>query len=330
MKTLLVSRQGSVIRAVGGQFRVESAGEVIATYPADLVEEVVILGGVSVTTPALRDLMARGGTLHVLTLGGRHLGAAGAGLRGQVALLRAQVHVSDDPARTLTLARQVIHGKLRNSRATLQRYRRAQATVLHTEAVESHDQALDALPTVQSLDTLLGVEGIAARSYFQAFRATLPAVWQDGPLGFHGRARRPAPDPTNALLSFGYALLRAHVLSDLLRTGLHPAMGVLHAGHGARPALALDLMEEHRAPLVDRLVFRLLNRRELVPLHFQDWNGTPRLTAEGRSLFLTAFAARIEQPVSGVATYRDLIARQVKRYAEAVRDGTDYRSAFLK
>ena len=75
---------------------------------------------------------------------------------------------------------------------------------------------------------------------------------------------------------------------------------------------------------------RLLTRRELLPLHFQDWDGAPRLTAEGRSLFLTAFAARIEQPVSGVATYRDLIARQVKRYAEAVRDGTDYRSAFLK
>ena len=159
---------------------------------------------------------------------------------------------------------------------------------------------------------------------------SLPAHWQDGPLGFKGRARRPSPDPVNALLSFGYALLRTHVLTDIIRTGLHPAIGVLHVEHGARPALALDLMEEHRAPLVDRLVVRLLNRRELLPVHFEDRHGTPYLNTTGRGIFLAAFAERVGQPVSAAGTYRDLIGKQVRHYAEAIRNGTDYRPAFLK
>lgn len=348
MKTLLLQRQGSVLRCVGGQFRVELSGEVIGLYPADLVEEVIVCGGVSVTTPALRDLMTRNASLHVLTLGGRHVGAAGAGLRGNVALLRAQVRATDDPHRCLSLAHDILHGKLRNARATLQRYRRTQSTPAHDRAIARHDQAIASLAAGTDAAALLGLEGGAASAYFEALRLTLPGVWA---ATFLGRERRPPPDPVNALLSFGYALLFTHVLSDCLRTGLHPAMGVYHLPHGARPTLALDLMEEHRAPLVDRLVVQLLSRRVLTPAMFEAYTQMPdfssarlppaspsrgvRLTAEGRSLFLRAFADRLQVPVksargAGSASYRELISQQVRAFAAALRTGDAYRSAFMK
>lgn len=284
MSTLYLHRQGSVLRSVNGSFLVVYRDETVATHPADLISEVLVLGGVSVTTPALRDLMERGGTLHVLTLGGRHVGFAGSGARGHARLLRAQVHATGDPDRQRHLARNLLRGKLRNARAAL--------------------------------------------------RATLGSPWQ---VHFTGRNRRPPPDPVNALLSFGYALLLGHLLTDLHRVGLHPAMGVLHVEHGARPALALDLMEEHRPALVDRLVVTALHRRLFTPEMFSpvlDGRGV-HLNTEGRRVFLALFAERIGTPVVGhvsraAPSYRDLLTRQVRAFAHAVQTGDDYQPAFMK
>lgn len=335
MSTLYLHRQGSVLRSVNGAFLVQHSGDTVATHPADLISEVLILGGVSVTTPALRDLMERGGTLHVLTLGGRHVGLAASGARGRTRLLRAQVHATGDPARQLSLARDVLRGKVRNARAALQRYRRVQDTPAHAQAMAAHEQILAELPGLPDHAALLGAEGYAASTYFTALRATLGAPWQ---ATFTGRARRPPPDPVNALLSFGYALLLGHLLTDLHRVGLHPAMGVLHAEHGTRPALALDLMEEHRPALVDRLVVTALHRRLFTPDMFGPaWadGGGVHLNAEGRRVFLTLFAERIGTPVVGevsraAPSYRDLLTRQVRAFASAVQDGEAYRPAFMK
>lgn len=334
MSTLYLHRQGSVLRSVNGSFMVVYRDETVATHPADLISEVLVLGGVSVTTPALRDLMERGGTLHVLTLGGRHVGFAGSGARGHARLLRAQVHATGDPDRQRHLARNLLRGKLRNARAALQRYRRVQDTGAHTHALAVHEQLLLELPGLPDHAALLGAEGHAASTYFAALRATLGSPWQ---VHFTGRNRRPPPDPVNALLSFGYALLLGHLLTDLHRVGLHPAMGVLHVEHGARPALALDLMEEHRPALVDRLVVTALHRRLFTPEMFSpvlDGRGV-HLNTEGRRVFLALFAERIGTPVVGhvsraAPSYRDLLTRQVRAFAHAVQTGDDYQPAFMK
>ena len=340
MKTLIVQRQGSVVRSLAGQFRVEVNGDLVAAYPADLVEEILVLGGVSLTTPALRDVLARRGSVHLLTLGGQHLGMVTPGLRGYADLVRQQVRATDDAERTLALAKNVITGKFRNSRATLQRWSRGNPTFGFERAITAQEEALRLLPLVRSSAELLGLEGQAAAEYFVALRDALPPVWMSGSYPFTTRQRRPPPDPINALLSLGYSLLLAHVLTDIQRTGLHPAIGVYHVSHGTRPALALDLMEEHRPALVDRFVVQLLTRRVITPAMFEVSAGFSgpagiRLNAEGRALFLRAFSERLATPVRSKgnlehASYRDLITRQVRAFATAIREDKPYQPAFFR
>ncbi|WP_188963469.1 CRISPR-associated endonuclease Cas1 [Deinococcus aquiradiocola] len=322
-----MQRQGTVLGVLGGTLRLTLHGEELARFPADLVEEVLLFGGVSVTTPALRDLLSRGAALHYLTMGGRHLGSLHAGLEGHAGLLRAQVN-AERPDLQWPQARAVLHAKLHNTRAVLRRWQTRQPHPALAHAVQAHTDTLSALDTPDPLapPTLLGLEGTAAATYFAALAATLPAAW-----GFHGRARRPPPDPVNALLSFGYSVLHAAVLSDIQRVGLHPGFAVLHAPHGRRPVLALDLMEPHRAALVDRTVLACINRHLLNTSHFEASSEGVRLNADGRRRFLTELNARLSAPVGRTGpTYRDLLTRNVRRYAEAVRAGRVYTPDLLR
>ena len=327
MKTVLLQRQGSVLGVLAGTLRMTLHGEEVARFPADLVEEVLLFGGVSVTTPALRDLLARGAALHYLTLGGRHLGSLHGGLEGHAGLLRAQV-MAERPDLQWPQARALLHAKLHNTRSVLRRWQTRSPHPALAQATGAHTDTLQALETTEPLApaTLLGLEGAAAASYFAALAAVLPVEW-----GFQGRRRRPPPDPVNALLSFGYSVLCAAVLTDLQRVGLHPGFAVLHAPHGRRPVLALDLMEPHRAALVDRTVLSCVNRRLLNPDHFEDSSESLRLTADGRKRFLNELNARLTAPVgrSGLS-YRELLTRSVRRYAECVRAGRVYQPDLLR
>lgn len=221
------------------------------------------------------------------------------------------------------MARKLVAAKVENSRVVLARLARERPSPLLKASSSLLGEVSQALATADDLEALRGLEGLAAQAYFGALGEVIPPGW--GP--FLGRRRRPPTDPVNALLSFGYSLLLTRVAAALQQVGLHPAIGFLHVSHGTRPALALDLMEEYRAPLVDRMVLGILSRRLLRPEQFTAAEGGVYLNAEARTRFLELFAARLGEKIavgSRPTTYREIMLLQARAFAAHLRGEAPY------
>lgn len=220
---------------------------------------------------------------------------------GNVLLRRTQYRQADDPILSAAFARAFVAGKLANTRHALRRAAR-DATVADAPAF---DRAADAVghrlralgaPDL-SVDQIRGIEGEGASRYFEVFdRLITPERRSD--FTFGDRNRRPPLDPVNALLSYLYTLLRFDAAGALAAHGLDPAVGFLHRDRPGREGLALDLMEEFRVPLADRLALTLINRQQVRACHFrQAETGAVLLTDDGRKEVLTAWQKRKQDEV---------------------------------
>ena len=230
-------------------------------------------------------------------------------MRGNVLLRRAQHLALSDPEQPGRVARQIVAAKIQNSRRLLQRAARDAREPTHREPLQQAGGALAEILTrlkaVTDLNAVRGHEGDAARTYFGVFGHMLRGQPDD--FGFDGRTRRPPRDRTNAVLSFLYALLRNECAGALEGVGLDPQVGYLHALRPGRPALALDLMEELRSVVADRLTLTLINRRQLQAKHFQDLpGGAVHLTDDGRRTVLKAYQRRKEEEVPHRVLKRNL------------------------
>ena len=181
-----------------------------------------------------------------------------------------------------------------------------------------------------TIDEVRGVEGLAARDYFQLWPAMLPEPWQ-----FPGRHRRPATDPVNALLSFSYGLLRVQVTAAVHLAGLDPYIGFLHDTTRGQPAIVLDLMEELRALVADNLVLSVLSHKEVQPADFEESLGAYRLQDGGRKAFLQAFERKLntefQHPVFGYrCTYRRAIELQARLLARHLQEDIPYEPLILR
>ena len=218
-------------------------------------------------------------------------------------------------------------GKIHNSIAVLSAIRSNRAN--HPElgsAIGKLTLLQKPILNVLDLESLLGYEGTAARTYFSGLRAGF-----DGGLTFEGRARRPPPDPVNALLSFGYVILANTLASTLEARDLDPYVGFMHQ---RRPSLALDLLEELRAAVVDRFVLRMCNRRQLRIEHIEDdtERGGVRLTRIGLRTCFREWEAFMDKPLPGIKSaspVESLIRLQVNRLAVHLRSKSEYRSLRL-
>jgi CRISPR-associated protein Cas1 len=232
----------------------------------------------------------------------------------------AQFRLASHPGASLPLARAFVSGKILNCR-----------TLLRRNAREKPDLALGQLKRLAheaeraaSHESLLGLEGSAARAYFQAFSTMLTdAAAVDGGLDFEGRNRRPPRDPVNALLSFGYSLLLRECHAALVKVGFDPSVGFLHQVRPGRPALALDLMEEFRPLIADSTVLSLLNTAAIQACDFVRAAGGVALTDAARRSFLSAFERRMAQEVTHPVfdyriSYRRVLEVQARLLARVV------------
>lgn len=297
--TLYVTTQGAVLRLDHDTVRVIVDDETLARLPLVRLEAILVFGRVTVTTPLIHRCAADGRSVAWLTAHGRFRARLTGGTLGNVLLRRAQHKALDDPDCTLALARQCVAGKVQNARSLL--LRSARDTCNSADEGELRDVARrmgDLLAEIRrsaDLDVLRGLEGSAARAYFAAFSRMVRA--DRGSFSPTGRSRRPPRDRANALLSFGYALLRAECEAALEGVGLDPQIGYLHSLRPGRPALALDLMEELRPAIIDRLVLRMINRRQIRIEHFEQTpGGAVSLNEAGRRATLAAYQKRKEGP----------------------------------
>jgi CRISPR-associated protein Cas1 len=220
---------------------------------------------------------------------------------GNILLRQVQFRAADNPALSLELARAMVAGKLRNSRQLLLRAARESAEADDQQALAAAaamvGEQLRRIVSAANPGALLGVEGYAATAYFGVLsRVVKPSFRADFP--FQERSRRPPRSRFDALISFLYALATADCRAALETVGLDPQLGFYHVPRPGRPALALDLVEEFRAPLADRLALTLINRGQIQAKHFDEREGgAVLLDDEGRKLVITAWQTRKQEEI---------------------------------
>lgn len=288
MPTLYVKEQGAVLSCEGERIVARKEGEVLTEMPTLHVERLVTLGNVHLTTPLTAFLLGKKIDTVFLSSHGRYRGRLLAPEGGQVALRRRQYERAADPEFCLDLAGRMIAAKLHSQAALLAR-RKGRAVRF---AVRGLRELAGRVTRAENLDGVRGYEGTAARLYFEAFGGICKGF------AFRGRTKHPPADPLNALLSLGYSLLFADALSALYVEGFDPFLGFMHQERSGHAALASDLMEEFRAPVVDVVVLGLCNRGAIKPKSFRRQRGRGfRLNDAALRLFFEEYDRRMETRV---------------------------------
>jgi len=310
LNTLYVQTPGTSLHLDGDTVRVHHPDQPgRRLLPLVRLDHLVLFSGVTPSDDLLLRCADDGRSVSWLTGSGRFRAGLIGPTHGNPLLRQAQHRAADSPDRQRPIATAFVAGKIHNARQVLLRTARDTSghrqTALRASA-ELLATRLELLTTTGSTNDILGVEGIAARDYFAAMPYLLgPSKdWKAS-----GRNKRPPTDPLNCLLSFLYGMLRVAVQGALEQVGLDPYIGFLHAVRPGKPALALDLMEEFRPLLADRLALTMLNRRELTPTDFEHLpNNAYRLTDTGRKTVLAAWQQSRQRTWPHAQLHRDVPA----------------------
>lgn len=298
LNTLYVTTQGAYLAKDGETVLVRIEQETRLRVPIHTLDGIVCFGNVTCSPFLLGFCGERGVTVSFLTEYGRFLARVQGPISGNVLLRREQYRRADQPDRAADVARGFVIAKVANARAVLQRALRDNPETDGRgeiqQAVQRLALHLGDLKRSLPLDRLRGIEGDAGRTYFSVFDHLITA--QKNAFTFRGRNRRPPLDNVNALLSFVYTLLMHDARSALEAVGLDPQVGFLHADRPGRHSLALDLMEEFRPFLADRLVLSLINRQQVKPNGFKHTeSGAVTMNDKTRKEVLVAYQKRKQE-----------------------------------
>ncbi len=300
LNTLFVTTQGAYLAKEGETVAVRIERKVRLQIPIHTLDGIICFGNVTMSPFLMGFCAERDVTVSFLTENGRFLARVAGPVSGNVLLRREQYRMADDQETSATMARSILIGKVANSRAVLRRAIRDHGERVDRGALDDGAQRLSGilqhLRQGQELNRLRGFEGEAAQIYFSVFDHLILSNKDD--FVFIRRSRRPPLDRINCLLSFVYTLLMHDVRSALESVGLDPAVGFLHRDRPGRPGLALDLMEEFRPVLADRLVLSLVNLGQITNTDFQCMeSGAVLLTDKGRKTVLTAYQKRKQEKI---------------------------------
>jgi CRISPR-associated protein Cas1 len=292
---LYVQQPGATVRKDGDVLQVWDKDRKLGEMRTREVSQLVLMGRVSVTEPAYRELLGLGKPILHLSAGGWLYGVTDGLPHANVRLRQHQFRAADDPDKCAVISRQIVAAKLANQRTFL---RRNGGNEVPEQSLDAIRNSAEAVLRATNIEAIRGHEGYGARVYFRHFAATLKA----GPFADRfdeaGRNRRPPRDPVNALLSFAYSMLAREWVTACRAVGFDPYLGFFHAPRYNRPSLALDLMEAFRPLCADSAVVRALNNGEVGPSDFVERLGSVNLTEGGRRSFLRSFEQRLSQEVT--------------------------------
>jgi CRISPR-associated protein Cas1 len=301
LNTLYITTQGAYLKKDGDTVLVSVEHETRLRVPIHTLSGIVCFGNIGCSPPLMGFCAERQVGLSFLSEHGRFLARVEGETKGNVLLRREQYRIADSDAASTEMARGFLIGKLGNARQILLRGGRertapAQSGDLDRAAAYLAGQ-LKQIQTKDELEGLRGIEGDAARTYFEVFPHLIVS---DSPaFAFKQRSRRPPLDPVNALLSFVYTLLTHDVRGALETVGLDSFVGFLHRDRPGRAGLALDMMEELRPFVADRLVLSLINRKQIREEHFRyGETGDVYLNDDGRKAVLTAYQSKKQEEIS--------------------------------
>ena len=311
--TLYLMTPGTLVTRDHLTLRIKVDKETRLTVPIHHLESICAFGQVVVTPPAMALCWEHQVAVHYHTKNGYLLAQVLGSGDTRYLLRRAQYATADSPQDASRIARRFVAGKLQNARSNLLRSAREADGDLDRERLTGAAAELarlirqlgEAAPVTEgcglreTLDPIRGLEGLGGKIYFSVFQYMLKQQQED--FRFVTRTRRPPRDRINCLLSFIYALVRHDCLTALTTAGLDPYVGWLHATRAGRPACALDLMEEFRPYLAEKLALTLINRRQIEPKHFREREGgAVEFTDRGRKEVIQAWQLRKQTKVKHV------------------------------
>ncbi|MGI0488923.1 CRISPR-associated endonuclease Cas1 [Pantanalinema rosaneae CENA516] len=330
MATLYLIQQGTTLKREQERFVIQPPKEAEVEVPIREVQHILIFGNVQLTTTVISTCLEQQIPVIFLTQLGEYKGHLWSSEAADLGVEMAQFERQKQMDFKLAVAREIVQGKLWNSKQLLLRLNRKRQLPEVSAGVEGLDQDREAVSraeNTQTLDQIRGYEGAGAARYFSALNQLIANP------GFvlSERVFHPPTDPMNSLLSFAYTQLFNNVFSLLLVEGLNPYLGNLHGAERPKADLAFDLMEEFRSPIADTLVMKLVNQKILSPTDFTfpGREGGVYLEAPARRVFLKHFEQRMSEKISHPdvkeqVSYRRAIQLQVQRYKKAVLGNQPY------
>lgn len=300
LNTLFITSKNSYLRREGETILVEVDKKTKQKIPIHILQSIICFGNV-MCSPSLMQLCAlRNVQISFLSTRGTFIAKVKGPITGNVLLRREQYRKADDQTTCALIARSIIIGKIANSRTILLRAARehkSEDVVEKLKSASSHlAYLIKKLDKIEDLDSLRGIEGEAAKTYFSVFDCMILSQKDD--FFFKERSRRPPLDNMNALMSFIYTLLTNDFIAALESIGLDPAVGYLHKDRPGRPSLALDMIEEARSFIADRLALSLINRQQIKGAGFvKSETGDIRMSEETRKVVLSAYQAKKQEEI---------------------------------
>ncbi|GHU52392.1 CRISPR-associated endonuclease Cas1 [Clostridia bacterium] len=311
METLYISQENCYIRMEGEHLNLTRRGEKITSIPLVGIKTLIIFDSVNMSAQALDLLLINGIDVLYMSKWGKLKGRILSVKGGGAVLKLAQHSAFLNADRRMSIAKSIVTAKIHNQTEIVRRYQYNNTIHDYNENLSEIKKFTELLKTADTMDTIMGVEGISAKYYWDCFRRLLK-----NPI-FSRREYRPAPDYVNALLNLGYSFLANEVTTCLIAKNFDLEIGFLHSVHYGRNSLTLDIIEEFRAPFIDAWILTLLNKNQLKDEHFHIMCGDWRLTDEGFHKFCKLFHER-------VPTWREKFREQSHKLKTALLKGEDY------
>ena len=319
LRTLYLTEPGAYLHRQGERIIVSRDDQELLSLPIEKIDQVYVTCEGAISFGALRWFLRRQIAVLVADQAGKPQGAFRDETDGQLVLRRRQWQRLGEPEFILDTARAIVAAKIANGRLVLRRYYRNRPGKCnpHDSTLASHQNAV---ASAETLEAVRGHEGAAARAYFDALRDLLAPQWP-----FAGRSRRAPRDAVNALLSYGYGMVYHTMLNLIVRRGLDPHIGSLHAVRQGHAALASDLMEEFRALVIDATVLKLLLGGKVIASDFEYSDGEypVRIGRDLRKRFIAEIEAKLASPLNYPRTgkridYRRCMLMQVAHWSEVI------------
>lgn len=333
MSVLYLKEQGAYVHKSGERIIVSKEGKTLLDIPAFQVDNIAVIGNVQITTQALHMLMQNGVDVSYFTRAGRFLGVTAAESAKNIFLRFEQYKCFMDEKRRMEIARAIVDGKIRNQISLIRRHHWRESDYEWQADVRQMEQLLLSVPYRKDSRDLMGTEGICSQIYFGAFGRMLTCDYLTEKNVFNGRNRRPPKDPVNVVLSLAYTFLTREVCSVLEAESFEPYLGFLHGIRYGRKSLALDLVEEFRQPVVDRLVLTLFNRQMLSMYDFEDADeDRVILREEGYKKFCLEYERWMSGRVNSGSErpFRTCIKNQVAAFRRTIQENEPYTPYSMK
>ena len=321
MAVYYVKEQGALIKKLDKRILVEKNGHELADIPLHMITNMSVFGNVQVTTQALHLLMEAGIDVSFFSYSGAYIGQIAAGSSKNVFLRFAQYERYQDLGARLKLARRIVGNKIDNQIAVIKSYSRQDIDYDYTDDITQMEKLKNMLPDKNTSNEIMGVEGSCSAVYFGVYGHMFKCR-----VTFDRRNRRPPKDPINVILSLAYTLLTKEVVAALESESFETYLGFLHGIRYGRKSLSLDIVEEFRQPVVDRLTLILFNKQMLSEFDFDQGEDRIVLSEDGFKKFCREYEQWMKRPAhsNDNRSFRSIISYQIGELKKAIRDSTDY------